>query len=723
MLEAPLNTRKPTPERWFNRAYTLVYTIAIFALVYRHCCNLIYSPCFTTIFLLVADLVLALVWATWQAYLLNPIRRKVFPENLPKVVKESEYPGLDVVVCTADPFREPPVRVVNTALSVMAYEYPTEKLSVYVSDDGGSQLTLFAFMEAAKFAKHWLPYCRKYDIMDRSPEVYFGSDSFFFPEAYQIKVMYEIMKAKIEKVVDSGTVSHDLITDERWMKAFSRWTPTFTPQNHPTVVEVLLESNEDKDITGHPLPNLIYVSREKNKAVHHNFKGGALNSMIRVSAALTDAPIFLVLDCDMYSNNPKTALYTLCHFLDPKVDPNLALVQFPQCFHDINKVDTYGAEHLLEVRTIPMGMDGICGTMFIGSGGFFKRQALLGSPASVGPSDIKHAKTHRLGNISLKSDDILAVAHRVAGCQYEENTKWGSEMGFRYGSLVEDIYTSFRLQCQGWSSVFCDPERPSFLGNSPMSLSDILLQSKRWFVGFLEMVTSKHNPITYGFKHMNPIHALCYAHYNFRPFWGISVVIYAFVPQLALVNSFSIFPKVSDSWFTLYAFLFLGAYAKNLFEFILAGGVFIKWWNSKRMWLILGCSSYPFSMIDWVLNSLGLSTIEFNVTSKVLDDELKKRYETGLFEFGVESPLFLTVSIAAVVNLLAFLTGTIHVFKNGGLEQLFAQLFIAGYAVINSWPIYEAMVFRSDKGKMPVMTTLKAIGVASVIYSVSSLAF
>lgn len=149
-----------------------------------------------------------------------------------------------------------------------------------------------------------------------------------------------------------------------------------------------------------------------------------------MSATLTDAPIFLVLDCDMYSNNPKTALYTLCHFLDPKVDPNLALVQFPQCFHDINKVDTYGAEHLPEIRTIPMGMDGICGTMFIGSGGFFKRQALLGSPASIGPSDIKQAKTHCLGNKSMKSDDILAVAHRVAGCQYEENTKWGLEVRF-----------------------------------------------------------------------------------------------------------------------------------------------------------------------------------------------------------------------------------------------------------------------------------------------------
>lgn len=67
------------------------------------------------------------------------------------------------------------MNVVNTALSLMAYDYPPEKLSVYVSDDGGSDLTLFAFIEAAKFAKIWLPFCRDNNIVDRCPEAYFSS--------------------------------------------------------------------------------------------------------------------------------------------------------------------------------------------------------------------------------------------------------------------------------------------------------------------------------------------------------------------------------------------------------------------------------------------------------------------------------------------------------------------------------------------------------------------
>ncbi|KAE9445437.1 hypothetical protein C3L33_22662, partial [Rhododendron williamsianum] len=60
----------------------------------------------------------------------------------------------------ADHTVEPPLIMVNTVLSVMAYDYPVEKLSVYVSDDdGGSELMFYALLEASYFSKYWLPYC------------------------------------------------------------------------------------------------------------------------------------------------------------------------------------------------------------------------------------------------------------------------------------------------------------------------------------------------------------------------------------------------------------------------------------------------------------------------------------------------------------------------------------------------------------------------------------
>lgn len=182
--------------------------------------------------------------------------------------------------------------------------------------------------------------------------------------------------------------------------------------------------------------------------------------------------------------------------------------------------------------------------------------------------------------------------------------------------------------------------------------------------------------------------------------------------------------QVSDHWFSLYVFLFLGAYGKACLDLLVAGSTFKKWWNHQRMWLILGSSSYPFSIFDWLLTSIGMSTFEFNVTSKVSDSELSKRYEIGVFEFGVELPLLLPVNIAAIVNLFAFMIGTKQVLiNNGRFEEVFAQLFITGFAMVNSWPIYEGMILRRDKGKMPVKITLQSISIALAIHLLSSSVF
>ena len=120
---------------------------------------------------------------------MNPLHRREYPGNLKELLKkDSDFPALDVFICTADQYKEPPINVVNTALSVMAYDYPTCKISVYVSDDGGSALTLFAFMEAARFAAEWLPFCRENDVVDRNPAAFFVSNKDWNTRTDRMKV-------------------------------------------------------------------------------------------------------------------------------------------------------------------------------------------------------------------------------------------------------------------------------------------------------------------------------------------------------------------------------------------------------------------------------------------------------------------------------------------------------------------------------------------------------
>jgi Cellulose synthase len=47
-------------------------------------------------------------------------------------------------------------------------------------------------------------------------------------------------------------------------------------------MQVLLQSSIDRDVTGHVMPNLIYVSREKRPKSPHHFKAGALNALVNL---------------------------------------------------------------------------------------------------------------------------------------------------------------------------------------------------------------------------------------------------------------------------------------------------------------------------------------------------------------------------------------------------------------------------------------------------------
>ncbi|KAB1201130.1 Cellulose synthase-like protein G3 [Morella rubra] len=934
-----LHTLRHARRTALNYLFAAVYSCAVVVLLYHQAHRLVHSTTLASFFislsLFLADTVLAFMWTTRQSFLVNIVYRDEHPGNLEEVLKKSDFPALDVFICTADPYKEPPMRLVSTALSVMAYDYPTEKISVYVSDDGGSQVTLYACMEAVKFASHWLPFCRKQNTAHRSPEAYFASNHSWSSDTEQIKIMYENMKARVEAVLERGKVEEyiteeierrilskwtdgftrqdhpavieimyenmkarveavlergkveEYITEEierrilskwtdgftrqdhpavievgfmygslvedfytgfrlqckgwksifcnpkrpaflgdspislidvlnqlqRWvigglqvgfcrftpitfgiksmgpfmglaythycfwpiwcipitiyaflpqlallnglsifpkimyenMKArvetvlekgkvqeeyiteeierriLSKWTDGFTNQDHPAVIEVLLEGSKNRDITDHSMPNFIYVSREKSRTSTHNFKSGALNVMLRVSATMTNAPIILNIDCDMYSNDPQTPLRALCYLLDPKLKSQLAYVQFPQMFPGINKDDTYSCAYKRPFQINPMGLDGLSGPNYIGTGCFFNRQAFFGGPSTITTPEISQLGPHHVVDKPIQSPPTLDLAHKVAGCNYENKTRWGSEVGFMYGSLVEDFYTGFRLQCKGWKSIFCNPKRPAFLGDSPISLIDVLNQLQRWVIGGLQVGFCKFTPITFGIKSMGLFMGLAYTHYCFWPIWCIPITIYAFLPQLALLNGLSIFPKLSEPWFFLYVFLFLGAYGYDFLEFVVEGGTVQMWWNDQRMWMIRGLSCFFFAALEYFLKCLGISTYGFSVTSKMIDDEQSKRYYQGIFEFGVSSPMFVPLTMGAIINLVSFFVGLVRVLRGSNFEGLLLQMFIAGFAVTNALPIYEAMVLRSDKGRMPFKTTINSTCLALALYVLASL--
>ena len=81
---------------------------------------------------------------------------------------------MDFFVSTVDPLKEPPLITANTVLSILALDYPVDKVSCYVSDDGAAMLSFESLVETADFARKWVPFCKKYSIEPRAPEFYFS---------------------------------------------------------------------------------------------------------------------------------------------------------------------------------------------------------------------------------------------------------------------------------------------------------------------------------------------------------------------------------------------------------------------------------------------------------------------------------------------------------------------------------------------------------------------
>ena len=179
----PLHTLRIERTRaTLNRVFLLVHSLMLLALLYYRASWFFFfltshshtwTFTLTWFLLLTSELTLSFIWLLGAAYRWRPVSRTAFPERLSD---DSQLPGIDVFICTADPAKEPPLDVMNTVVSAMALDYPTEKLWVYLSDDGGADITLYAMRKAFSFAMVWLPFCRKYGVRTRSPNAYFSKE-------------------------------------------------------------------------------------------------------------------------------------------------------------------------------------------------------------------------------------------------------------------------------------------------------------------------------------------------------------------------------------------------------------------------------------------------------------------------------------------------------------------------------------------------------------------
>ncbi|PSR92899.1 Cellulose synthase-like protein [Actinidia chinensis var. chinensis] len=597
----------------------------------------------------------------------------------------------------ADPKKEPILDIMNTVVSAMALDYPPEKLAVYLSDDSGTSATLCAIKEVCSLARCWLPFCRKYGIKTRCPEAYFSrigddervlrSDE-FRAEEDEMKSKYKLFKQNVEKANGSDVVN-----------------------DRPPHVEVIHDNRKDgmnnSDVAKMPL--LVYVSREKRPSHPHRFKAGALNALLRISGIMSNGPYLLVLDCDMYCNDPTSARQSMCFHLDPKVSPSLAFVQYPQMFYNLSKNDIYDNQSRSTYMLKWQGMDGIGGPFFTGTGYYLKRKALYETPnhedaflrepeknfgfSSKFISSLKGINQKNT-NKEYISDAIVDEARNLATCTFEKGTEWGEEVGYSYSSLLESTSTGYLLHCRGWRSVYLYPNRPCFLGCATIDMHDGLVQIMKWSSGLTQLAFSRFSPLTYAVSRMSLIQSMCYGFIMFSPLYSIPNWLYGTVPQICLLSGIPLYPKVSSPWFIAFATVYVSSISQHLFEVFYTGGSMRTWWNEHRIGTIRAVTSFFFGVLDIVMKKLGVMKANFRLTNKAIDKDKMEKYEKGKFDFQGADMFMVPLRILAILNLVCFIGGLKRVVFERNLEDFFVQVYVSSMTLATSYPILEELISK-----------------------------
>ncbi|KAJ0052403.1 hypothetical protein Pint_01998 [Pistacia integerrima] len=324
---------------------------------------------------------------------------------------------------------------VNTVLSVLAVDYPANKVACYVSDDGCSPIILYSLVAASKFAKLWEPFCKKYNVQVRAPFRYFLNES-------------------------KPSISNSRDFQKEW-------------QNMKEEYEQLCRSIENA--AHQPFP----IGLTGELAIFSNTEVRDHSAIVktRVSGLMTNAPFMLNLDCDMFVNNTQIIRHAMCLMLGSKNERDCGFVQSPQFFYDRPE------DLLLLHEYVGKGIVGIQGPFYGGTGCFHRRKVIYG----LWPDEVENqgksydyellkeygnskefitSAAHALkGNTDYFTSNLsksLEAAHQVASCSYEYGTGWGKKSLAYLWLLVWGLRSIFEL-CYAILPAYCILTDSNFL--------------------------------------------------------------------------------------------------------------------------------------------------------------------------------------------------------------------------------------------------------------------
>ncbi|CAN6211938.1 unnamed protein product [Urochloa humidicola] len=428
---------------------------------------------------------------------------------------------------------------------------------------------------------------------------------------------------------------------------------------------------------------LVYIAREKRPGYNHQKKAGAMNVQLRVSALLTNAAFIINFDCDHYINNPAAFRAAMCFMLDPRHGEDTAFVQFPQRFDDVDPTDRYCNHNRVFFDATSLGLNGIQGPSYVGTGCMFRRAALYGAdpprwlpPGGDGDGSVSKQPLctdnpwRHFGNSMPFINSIpLASAHHerpvappldaelaaVATCAYEDGTGWGDGVGWVYNIATEDVVTGFRIHRKGWRSMYCDTEPDAFRGTAPLNLTERLYQILRWSGGSLDMFFSRNSPLLAG-RRLHPMQRVAYTNMTAYPISAAFIFVYDLLPLMWLSG---VEFYIQKPFATYAAYLFAGIAmmeVSGMVEIKWAGITLLDWCRNEQFYMIGATGVYPAAVLHSLLRLVGLKGLPFKLTAKpqsggggaAARERFAELYEVRWAPLLVPTVVVIAVNVAAI---------------------------------------------------------------------------
>ncbi|KAE9446612.1 hypothetical protein C3L33_21493, partial [Rhododendron williamsianum] len=664
---------------------------------------------------IICEIWFAVSWIFDQFPKFFPVERETYLDRLSlryeKEGKPSELAPIDIFVSTVDPMKEPPLITANTVLSILAVDYPVDKVACYVSDDGAAMLTFEALSETSEFARKWVPFCKKFNIEPRAPEWYFAQKvdylrdkvhPAFVRERRAMKREYEEFKVRINGLVAMA----EKVPEDGWtMQDGTPW-PGNNVRDHPGMIQVFLGHNGVHDVEGNELPHLIYVSREKRPGFDHHKKAGAMNALVRVSAVISNAPYLLNVDCDHYINNSKALREAMCFMMDPISGKKICYVQFPQRFDGIDRHDRYSNRNVVffDVRKAS-----------------YWRQALYGYDAPVKKK--APGKTcncipkwcccccgSRKKNKKVKSKEKKKTKSREASTQIHalENIEEGIEgIENEKSTLMPQVKFEKKF---GQSPVFVASTLLEEGGVPCGTTSASLLKEAIHVISCGYEDKTEHCPIWYGYGcGLKPLERFSYINSVVYPLTSIPLIAYCTLPAVCLLTGKFIVPEISNYASIVFMALFLSIAATSILEMQWGGVSIDDWWRNEQFWVIGGVSSHLFALFQGLLKVLAGVNTNFTVTSKGGDDG-----DFGeLYLFKWTSMLIPPMTLL-VINIIGIIVGISDAINNGyeTWGPLFGRLFFALWVIVHLYPFLKGMMGK--QAGVPTIIVVWSILLASI---------